>query len=560
VLGLVGVGLRRPSVIVLAAAVVGLHAGARAEAEYRQVEPGPFAGPAEVTADPERIGFGRRVELRLPDGLLIQASGHGATGWALEQVSVGDRLMVDGRLTPIGDRPWLKTRHIAGRMTIDRFDVIAGPDRLGQVPEAVRQRIAAGADALANAGPGGRSLYLGLVIGDDRDQDSGQRIRFRAAGLTHLLAVSGQNVAFVLAVARPLLERLGRRRRFAALVGVLAVFAMVTRLEPSVLRATVTAGIAAWAALSGRERSGLIVLSAAVFGLIIIDPFLVDSVGFQLSVAASAGILIAGPAIERRLPGPGWLSGPLATTTSAQLFVSPLLAHYFGPVSVASVPANLLAGWAAAAIMTLGLTVGVVAGLLPPTLGQVLQWPSGVLLDWIDGVATVHARLPAPRIGPVELVVLVALWVGYRARSAPRWGRVTAVIAAGVLLVGSAPTAPSEPTSCGPGIGWYPAGVDTSSVLVVTSTAYERSVEQCFDAGVRHVDVVVLERGGSRTAEVAGALREVIDIGIIVAPPQHRVIGANRQTVDVVLPTVAGPLAVEPSADGRSLEISSRRS
>ncbi len=556
VLGLFG---RRPLVLVAAALLLGLHVGARADADYEPVSAARFEGVVAVIGDPEPVGFGQRLELRLPSGALVQATAYGPTGWALSEVSFGDRLQVEGRLAPIVEKPWLKTRHIAGRLSIQRFEPVAGPGPLYVVPELVRRRIAAGADSLSHDSAGARrSLYLGLVIGDDRMQTTGQRIRFRAAGLTHLLAVSGQNVAFVLAVARPLLELLGRRRRFVGLALVLVVFAIVTRLEPSVLRATATAAIAAWAAMSGRERSGVIVLSAAVLTLIMIDPFLVDSVGFQLSVAASAGILVAGPAIERRLPGPAWLAGPLATTLSAQLFVSPLLALYFGPVSIASVSANLLAGWAAAAIMTLGLTVGVVAGLAPPALASVLQWPSDRLLWWIETVATVHAWVPAPRLGPVELLALVGLVMGARSASAGRWLRVLATGGAVVVLAASVPVAPARPSVCGPGIGWYPPGPDTGSVLVVSADAYRSSVERCFEAGVRRIDLVILERGGSTTAELVRALDEVADVGTIAAPPQHRVIGAQRQVVGFEVPTGVGILQVEPSADGMTLQVRNR--
>ena len=179
--------------------------------------------------------------------------------------------------------------------------------------EAVRDRVGAGADALDERPA---ALYRGLVLGDDRFQPLGQRLRFRLSGLSHLLAVSGQNVAFVLAAAGPLIGSLGHRSRIVAVLGIVVLFAVITRLEPSVLRAAATASLAAWASWSGRSRSGVAILALAVMGLVLVDPFLVDAVGFQLSVAASAGILTLGPPLARRLPGPD----PMAQAPDAQLY------------------------------------------------------------------------------------------------------------------------------------------------------------------------------------------------------------------------------------------------
>ncbi|MGH1488786.1 MAG: ComEC/Rec2 family competence protein [Acidimicrobiales bacterium] len=561
---------RWPALLMASVFVLAAHLGVQAAARYQTVEASPFQGPVVVTGDPEPVGAGWRIELRLPSRALVQGTAYGPPGWALEHVSVGETLLIEGQLKPLSDQPWLRTRHIAGKMSIRTVERSSGPGLTHLIPSLVRQRIAAGASHMSDSR---RSLYLGLVIGDDRRQTTGQRMRFRAAGLTHLLAVSGQNVAFVLAVARPLLQMLGHRARFVGLLFVLCIFALVTRLEPSVLRATATASIAAWAVMSGRERSGVVVLCAAVLCLIGIDPFLVDSVGFQLSIAASAGILVAGPAIERRVPVPPWLAAPLATTLSAQLFVSPLLAYYFGPVSIASISANLLVGWAAAAIMTTGLTVGVLAGLAPPAIAIVLQWPIERLLWWIETVATFHAALPAPRLGPLQVMALAGLVIGARSAAVMMPLRIVAASGALATLLAAVPLAPDEPGLCGPGIVWYPPQnqnqtqphthahthtqnqSQTPGVLIIGADAYATSVERCFDAGVRQIDLLILERGNAATARLVYALDEVSDIALIAAPPQHRVIGARRQVEAFTVPAGDGTLEVQPSADGSALDV-----
>ena len=531
--------------------LIGSFVGVRADLRYRPVASGPYEGEVAVIGDPERSGAGWLIEVRLPTGERVRGRAFGQPGSTVARAAFGESLMVEGTLTPVVDQPWLRTRHIAGHLSIDAAQPGESAGLRHFVPTMVRDRIAAGAATMDDRR---RALYLGLVMGDDRLQPLGQKLRFNAAGLTHLLAVSGQNVAFVLAVARPVLHTFGYRGRFVGLLAVLVVFAVITRLEPSVLRATVTAGIAAWASLTGRERTGITVLCLAAMGLICIDPFLVDSVGFQLSVAASAAILVLGPAIEHRMPGPPWLAAPVSITVAAQLGVSPLLIMYFGPVSAASVPANVLVGWAAAAVMTLGLTVGVFAGLAPDAVGYVVQRPTDALLWWIDWVAAWQAGLPAPRFGLITLtVVIVALML---VRAVDRTvHRVVPVLVLVVVSVAAVPTGPVAVAECGTGMTWYPAGADANSVLVISSDAYDSSVGSCFDAGIRTVDVLVLERGSAQTARLATAVDEVMRVGHIMAPPQHRVVGARRQLGLAELVTANVTLHVEPNADGSRLEV-----
>ena len=145
-------------------------------------------------------------------------------------------------------------------------------------------------------------LLLGLLLGDDSRLDPGLERDFRAAGLSHLLVVSGGNVAMVLApvLAATALLRLSRWPKFAVGFAAVAFFAILTGAEPSVLRAGVMACIALVGVLAGRPRTTASILSAAVFCLLVLDPWLVWSVGFQLSVTATAGMVaLASPLADR---------------------------------------------------------------------------------------------------------------------------------------------------------------------------------------------------------------------------------------------------------------------
>ena len=218
-----------------------------------------------------------------------------------------------------------------------------------------------GADSLNRAD---KAIFLGMVIGDDRGQTAVVADNFRAAGLGHLLVVSGQNVAFVLAVVAPLAGRFRPAFRALWLFATLLIFAVITRFEPSVLRAVAMAGAGVGSSVLGSPIDGKRALSCAVAALLLIDPFLVRLVAFQLSVAATAGIVWWSAPLGERLVGPAWLRVPFATTAAAQLAVSPLLLGLFGPLPLASLPANLLAGPVSGAVMVWGCTGGLFAGVM----------------------------------------------------------------------------------------------------------------------------------------------------------------------------------------------------
>jgi competence protein ComEC len=200
-------------------------------------------------------------------------------------------------------------------------------------------------------------------------------------------------------VAGPLLRLLGMRGRLLAGFAVLFLFGVLTRWEPSVLRAEAMAALAMTAVTLGRRAPPLRLLALAVSGLVLIDPQLVHSVGFLLSVGACAGIALLAKPLTARLPGPRPLAEALAITTAAQVGVAPILMNVFGGVPVASLPANLLAIPAAGPIMVWGMTAGLVAGLVPAPIAAVLHLPTRALLWWVAAVAHRCASLPLGHVG-----------------------------------------------------------------------------------------------------------------------------------------------------------------
>lgn len=506
-----------------------------------------FHGPVTLVADPVTTPFdvradvrqgGRRLELRAADG----------AGGALSTALAGERVLVAGRIgPPPGDAPWLVPRHVAGRLQATSVDPLDAGSAPWRAANRLRRTIAAGAAVLDRPT---RALYAGFVLGDDREQSPELVDDFRGAGLSHVLVVSGQNVAQVLVAAGPLLRRRRPWSRWAVAIVVIGSFALVTRFEPSVLRASAMAALAATATALGRPQAGLRILALAVGGLLLVDPLLIGSVGFQLSTAASAGILVLGPRIEPVLPGPEVLRAALSVTVAAQLGVAPVLVPRFGGIPVVSLPANVLAVPVAGLVTAWGLPAGLLAGWAGPSAARWLHLPTRLLVAWVAGVARVSARVPAGELGPVALVVLagtaLALVVAHRWWSADaaradhhlRATRLAAAVVVAVVLAAPAVRLASPPAHAvlpGGGDLWRAGG----ATVVVLGGERAPPVADLLEAlrrqGVRRVDVVAATGGDEVPLALLAALRHRYRVGRVVggdAPARAVAVGGIEVLVD----------------------------
>lgn len=512
--------------------------GASAEAGYRLANAESLANePAIMVTDAEPSDFGWRAEAQIDlTGQRVRLVG---SGFERPDLVAGQPVLVTGRLGPVKGSSWEKSRHLVGVVTGAEVRSVGGMAWFRQPGEWLRSGVLGATDSFS---ADQAALYHGLVIGDDRFQGDGQRAQFRAAGLSHLLAVSGQNVSFLLAVFAPVTSRSRPSIAFALVVCLLVVFALATRLEPSVLRATVTAGVSTLAALRSARSAGVRSLSLAVILLLLIDPFLAWSVGFQLSVGASVGILLLAPLIRERLMWPGWIAEPVSITLAAQLGVSPVLLLVFGPVASVTIPANLLAGWAAGAVMTLGLSTGLLASVMPSPVAAVLQAPVRGLVWWIDAVAAeaAFAPLPAVSVGslPWIAVGVILVWLVRPSRLFVAWW----LLPLAVLLMMTA-TRPAQLD------GWFSRTGSSPSVLVIDDPS-QRWVESVVESRIRSIDVVIVGDGGWTSARTIDRLREVVDIGVVLAPGDHRIVGGRRvlhdQSIQVGMDRI--DIAAKPSA------------
>lgn len=405
--------LRTPGFVVAAlllTAVVGSWRGSTAWDDARPRTLGDYRGWAEVRGDPRTFGNGLRVTLQI-EGERFDAWLYGGQRRKLADAQAGEYVWVSGRRTALGTGARrAAVRHVVGRFTATAVGDVVGGSRLSQASNRLRRLLRAVAEATMNRGDA--ALFTGLVIGDDSRQQAQVVDEFRGSGLSHLTAVSGQNVAFVLAAMLPLLRRLRPWWRWAATIGVVLWFMALTRFEPSVLRAGVMAILAATAFVRGRQASPLRLLALAVLVLVGGDPLLVWSVGFWLSVGATAGVCVVGPWLYSRLPGPRWVRAPAALTLGAQLGVMLPSVAVFHRLPIVALPANLLAAPVAGFVMLYGLPAALVAAMLPAALRDLVMLPAECGVRWVAWVAHwANAVEPAPVWTAPCWIAVVAGWL-----------------------------------------------------------------------------------------------------------------------------------------------------
>ncbi len=535
---------RAPRLVLLAAFLLASALGGGAEANYEPLAASPFDGVVMSLGLPDVATFGERLEVKLPTGERAMLTVPPSAG-SVRSVRGGDRIQVVGKLGPIDDTSWHRSRHLEGRLTARTVSRIGTGGLHWQVAGALQRLVERGSGSFNDAPA---ALYRGLVTGDDRDQGAAQKAVFRTVGLSHILAVSGQNVAFVLILLQAVLGSVPRRGRPVVVAAVLGIFALVTQLEPSVLRATVTAGVGYWAVVTGRAGSGVRLLSLAVAVLLLVDPFLARSVGFQLSVLAAGGILLFGPALTNRLPGPSLIRVPLAVTVAAQVAVAPLLIMSFGDVSLVSLPANLLAGWAAGAVMMWGMSVGLVAGAVGGSVGAALQVPVRLLLWWIDAVAQTMAEIPLAPLTIASATFISAGAIGLAFLPPGLRGWLAAGAAIGMVIVPAG--APQAPVVELVGGGTFIRNDVGNDVLVLQSGADQRVVEALL--AQRPGEIVVVVEGGHRGMSVIiREVKQIAHVQVVLAPPLHTVVGATRLTTHAVLQTGHGEITVEVESNSR---------
>lgn len=377
--------------------------------------PTQITATATVLSDAaaERYGVTAIIEA---NGRRYLARVSSAQASSFRSASAGEHYVLRGTTTALHDKPWLRRKHVAAQLNITSVQYLDAGNAMSQLANGMRALIARGAYALP---PVDAALLTGFVYGDNREEPDWLKEDFRDAGLSHLLAVSGQNVAFIFVLLMPAIGGLRSRGRFLACCIALLLFGTITRWEPSVIRAEAMALVALIATYRHRTVVPVQVLCLGVGGALLLDPFLIGSVGFLLSTTACLGMALVGKWLTDRLHGPLWFRASLGFSFGAQLGVMPVQWIVFHTVPRVGLFTNIAAEPMAGLVMMWGVVGGALAGISELAglsyAAEVLHYPSRAMLGWIRLVASTgatveHHRLFAPLVGIASLCLLVALY------------------------------------------------------------------------------------------------------------------------------------------------------
>jgi competence protein ComEC len=531
----------------------GLEAGDRVEGRAHLVSvprPGPFGSSAEA-----RMTSGRARDARLL--VRFPRDARPAPG-----AGIGSEVELAGSVRPakpaaegeFNMAAYLRRRGLAGELDAERLEVTGR--RRGGIAGAVDTMRKRAENGIASGlRPGPEALARGMVLGQDEAIDPAVTDDFRASGLAHVLAVSGQNVMLLAALAFPVLAALGlpMGARIAITLGLIGLYVPLAGAGPSLQRAGVAGAASLVALAASRPSSRWYALLLAAVVTLALNPRACADPGWQLSFAAVTGILVLAPPLRSLLSGlPRLLAEGVAVTVAATLATAPLLAHHFEVVSLAALPANVMALPLVAPIMWLGMlraALGQASVLGPPAdvaaelLNSALALPLALLTRALSALAASFADLPASQVGlglssPAEVaaayaalgavaagvVHLAARTDTTRAPIAAAWRRFGAARRAAVVfglvaacaLLFLRTTAPPAPPGAltvsfldvGQGDATLIQHPDGSAVLFDGGPPEGRVARLLRGAGVRRLSAVVMTHA---SRDHHGGLAEVID-------------------------------------------------
>jgi competence protein ComEC len=346
----------------------------------------------------------------------------------------GDRIGLSGGIRPPPNDDYgvyLARIGAIGTLRADQLEILPATDSLAGQLEGLRRAAAEGLDRAISEPEAG--LAAGVLIGLRDRVDRDLAAAFTTAGASHVVAISGWNIAIVASTLAALAGGLQRRRRAVLTAAAIILYVAFVGPTASVVRAGVMAGVALLALELGRPGTAAAALGWAVTGLLLVDPAWIDDAGFRLSVLATAGIIAWGASLTDRLSGtaPGrlrrWLAEILGVSLAAQAATTPIVLLEFGRLSFVAPAVNLVVVPLVPPAMAAGalaLGAGLLTGLgVPSILAVLVGLPAWALYAAMVAVVRLGAGLPMAslELGPPwdaisAAVSLIAILV------AARWG------------------------------------------------------------------------------------------------------------------------------------------
>ncbi|HSL77809.1 MAG TPA: ComEC/Rec2 family competence protein [Candidatus Limnocylindrales bacterium] len=360
-------------------------------------------------------------------------------------VTPGDRIEVGGRVRERPDSPYgryLERIGAWGSLDARAIRLLERSSDAGTMLESIRR---GAGDLLAKVLPEPEAgLAAGILIGLRDRVDRSVAAAFTTAGVSHVVAISGWNIAIVAAAIAAIAGRLGRRRRAVVTVIAIVTYICFAGASPSVLRAGAMAGVVLFARETGRAGRAAAALGWAAAFLLLADPHLVADAGFQLSTLATAGLIAWATSLAARLDrwtggrAPRWLTESLGVSLAAQAATLPVVLASFGRLAAIAPVVNLAVVPLVAPAMAAGIVAMLAGGLVelgaPGAVGAILAAPAWVALRLIVGIVDVAAAVPLASLSlepPLGAIVglgsigAVGAAMAWRSRHPRRVGRPT---------------------------------------------------------------------------------------------------------------------------------------
>ncbi len=293
----------------------------------------------EIRDDPEYKYFSTQaiaIDQTIKKHILLAASSD--TGGKLQTFQVGDKFLAKGYYTELNEyESYLKEQHIYAKFTLEKIiQVEQGKNIIEKMSNYFRNQMLNGCGRL---GIDTQGICEGLLIGEKSHISKQTYSKYKDAQLTHLLVASGANIVFIITFLTPILKRMKLRLKYGTMCFVAIFYCILTRFEPSILRATIMVCLPSIARIRGHRLNEYKIFFASIIVCLFIDPFLIYRVGFWLSASATGGLYFLTPKLKHIIN-----SDLIASTLGATIAVQPILWIAFGfnwpfkwPISVVAI-------------------------------------------------------------------------------------------------------------------------------------------------------------------------------------------------------------------------------
>jgi len=260
-------------------------------------------------------------------------------------------------------------------------------------------------------------LLAGMVLGAKEALSYDLYSKMKASGLAHLVVASGSNIVLVAVTVLAMLASLSKFNKYVVTLVIIWMYALLAGMDPPIVRATIMLSMIWMARLIGRKTSGIWVLFITSLIMLIINPYIIFSLSFQLSIAATTGLILYCQPLEtiiiKLLPKRKlfkWFAGVIVQPLAAQILIMPLMLHYFGTTNLLSIIANM-----AVAFLVTPIVIGGMLSLMAsfiPLLGSIIAIPLELALNYLNRVGSYTATLSFANLN-VEIgwLTVIIYWV-----------------------------------------------------------------------------------------------------------------------------------------------------